>query len=117
MPRDAHIGEIRPLTELMPGERGTVAELEAGNGDGTMPKLLALGILPGCRVEMLQRFPSFLFRIGHTQVATDRRIAGAVRVRRSTCGARPAFLATLRDEVVETGVDTRRATRGRRRRT
>lgn len=74
----------RPLTELKAGERGTVSALCAGEGDGTLAKLLALGILPGCPIEMVQRFPSFLFRIGHTQVAVDGRIAGAIRVRQSS---------------------------------
>ncbi|HEY3490525.1 MAG TPA: FeoA family protein [Candidatus Deferrimicrobiaceae bacterium] len=84
MLRESIVGEPRPLTELLPGERGTVADLHAEKGDGTLPKLLALGILPGCRVEMVQRFPSYLFRIGHTQVAVDGRIARAIRVRQSS---------------------------------
>lgn len=72
---------VVPLSELKKGERGTVVYLQAGEGDETIPKLLALGILPGCNVELLQRFPSYLFRIGHTQVAVDDTIAGSVRIR------------------------------------
>jgi DtxR family Mn-dependent transcriptional regulator len=72
---------VVPLSELKKGEKGTVAYLQAGEEDETIPKLLALGILPGCKVELLQRFPSYLFRIGHTQVAVDETIAGSVRIR------------------------------------
>ncbi len=72
---------VVPLSELKKGERGTVAYLQAGEEDETIPKLLALGVLPGCKVELLQRYPSYLFRIGHTQMAVDDTIAGSVRIR------------------------------------
>lgn len=84
MPHEKPEQGIRPLTALAPGERATVARLDGNAGSGTLPKLLALGILPGCRVEMIRSFPSYLFRIGRTQVAVDARIAGAVGVRQSS---------------------------------
>lgn len=73
---------VLPLAEMKNGEEGTVAYLHAGDGEETLPKLMALGVLPGCQVCLLQRFPSFLFRIGHTQMAVDGTIAGAIYVRR-----------------------------------
>lgn len=79
--RDKNPGLVAPLSELRNGTRGTVACLQAGADAGTIPKLIALGILPGCEVELLQRFPSYLFRIGHTQVAVDGSIAGSIRIR------------------------------------
>jgi len=42
----------------------------------------ALGILPGGAVELTQRFPAFVFRIGHAEFATDAELAERVRVRR-----------------------------------
>ena len=74
---------VLPLSEMKNGEEGTVAYLHAGDGEDTLPKLMALGVLPGCQVRLLQRFPSFLFRIGHTQMAVDGTIAGAIHIRRS----------------------------------
>jgi DtxR family Mn-dependent transcriptional regulator len=73
---------VLPLSVMKDGEEGTVAYLyEGGRGD-TLSKLMALGVLPGCRVQLLQRFPSFLLRIGLSQMAVDRTIAEAIHVRR-----------------------------------
>ncbi len=68
------------LCELSPGDRGRVAYLRTGNSQ-RLQKLLTLGILPGVEVEMLQRFPSFVFRIGHSQMAVDREMAEGIHVR------------------------------------
>ena len=71
---------VLPLCELSPGDRGRVAYLRTGNSQ-RLQKLLALGILPGVEVEMLQRFPSFVFRIGHSQMAVDREMAEGIQIR------------------------------------
>lgn len=68
------------LCELSPGDRGRVAYLRTWNSQ-RLQKLLTLGILPGVEVEMLQRFPSFVFRIGHSQMAVDREVAEGIHVR------------------------------------
>jgi len=74
---------VLPLSNMEDGEEGTVAYLHEGDGGDTLSKLMALGVLPGCRVRLLQRFPSFLFRIGLSQMAVDRTIAEAIYVRRA----------------------------------
>ena len=74
---------VLPLSGMENGEEGTVAYLHEGDGGDTLPKLMALGVLPGCRVQLLQRFPSFLFRIGLMQMAVDETIAEAIYVRRA----------------------------------
>ncbi len=71
---------VLPLCELSPGGRGRVAYLRTGDSQ-RLQKLLTLGILPGVEVEMLQRFPSFVFRIGHSQMAVDREMAEGIQVR------------------------------------
>jgi DtxR family Mn-dependent transcriptional regulator len=71
---------VLPLSELSPGDRGRVAYLRTGDSR-RLQKLLALGILPGVAVEMLQRFPSFVFQIGHSQMAVDREMAEGIQVR------------------------------------
>lgn len=69
-----------PLTSLAPGEEVTVACLEA---DGSaMAKLAALGILPGVRLRLVQRYPAYVFRLGFGEVAVDSALASLVRVRR-----------------------------------
>ena len=74
---------VLPLSAMKDGEEGTVAYLHEGDGEDILSKLMALGVLPGCRVRLLQRFPSFLFRIGLSQMAVDGTIAEAIYVRRA----------------------------------
>jgi len=71
---------VLPLCELSPGDRGRVAYLRTGDSQ-RLQKLLTLGILPGVEVEMLQRFPSFVFRIGHSRMAVDREMAEGIQIR------------------------------------
>lgn len=71
---------VLPLCELSPSDTGRVAYLRTGDSQ-RLQKLLTLGILPGVEVEMLQRFPSFVFRIGHSQMAVDREMAEGIQVR------------------------------------
>lgn len=71
---------VLPLCELSPGDRGRIAYLRTGDSP-RLQKLLTLGILPGVEVEMLQRFPSFVFRIGHSQIAVDREMGEGIQIR------------------------------------
>ncbi len=68
------------LTTLSPGDEATVSCLEAEGS--ALSKLAALGILPGARVRLVQRYPAFVFRLGFGEVAIDSALAGLVRVRR-----------------------------------
>ncbi len=68
------------LTTLAPGQEATVACLEAEGS--ALAKLAALGILPGVRVRLVQRYPAFVFRLGFGEVAIDSALAQLVRVRR-----------------------------------
>ncbi len=69
-----------PLTALAPGDEATVSCLEAEGS--AMAKLAALGILPGVRLRLVQRYPAFVFRVGFGEVAIDTALAELVRVRR-----------------------------------
>ena len=80
---DGRCGECEssPLTALRPGDEATVSCLDAeGNA---VAKLAALGILPGARVRLVQRYPAYVFRLGFGEVAIDEALAAAVRVRRA----------------------------------
>ncbi len=79
---------VVPLCELSQGEKGRVAYLRTGETT-RLQKLLTLGVLPGVEVEMLQRFPSFVFRIGHSQMAIDREMAEGIHVRLGGQDRRP----------------------------
>ena len=69
-----------PLTALSPGEEATVSCLDAG--DRAVARLAALGILPGVRLRLVQRYPTFVFRVGYAEVAIDHALASMVHVRR-----------------------------------
>ena len=68
------------LAELQPGQQGTIAYLHADE-PRKIQKLMALGVLPGSRIELIRRFPSYVFQVGYSQYAVDGEIAAAVYVR------------------------------------
>lgn len=71
-----------PLPALAEGDRGHVTCLEQPGG-AAAATLSGLGILPGVEVELVQRFPAFVLRIGYAEVGLDEQLACRVRVRRS----------------------------------
>lgn len=42
---------------------------------------MAMGILPGAPISLIQSFPSYVFQVGQTQFAVDKEIAEAIYVR------------------------------------
>ena len=71
---------VSPLSYLEPGSLGKVAYVYAPEAS-QLQKLMAMGILPGAPIKLLQKFPSFVFEAGRTQFAVDERIADAIYVR------------------------------------
>lgn len=69
------------LSELRPGERGTVSCLQQP-GDQAAWKLAAMGVLPGAELRVVQVYPAYVFRIGHAEFAVDGDMARHVRVHR-----------------------------------
>jgi Fe2+ transport system protein FeoA len=72
-----------PLTALRAGEAGYVRELRL-HDHTVAQKLLALGVVPGAHVKVVQRFPAYVLQIGFTQIAIDHHLAKAVRVEPDT---------------------------------
>ena len=71
---------VVPLSELQPGGKGQIAYLQA-KGKVQMQKLLSIGAIPGMNVVLVQRFPSYVFKLGHTQFAIDKELARSVYVK------------------------------------
>jgi DtxR family transcriptional regulator, Mn-dependent transcriptional regulator len=69
------------LTELAPGETGSVSCLQEPASRSAC-KLAAMGVLPGAELRMVQSYPAFVFRIGHAEFAVDADMARHVRVHR-----------------------------------
>ncbi|MEA3545583.1 MAG: metal-dependent transcriptional regulator, partial [Thermodesulfobacteriota bacterium] len=72
---------IVALTELRSGEAGEIAYLAASD-DKKMQKLMSMGVLPGSRVVLTQKFPSYIFKVGHSQFAVDDTLAREIHIRR-----------------------------------
>lgn len=71
---------VVPLTELKAGQSGEIAYLAISDGQ-KMQKLMSMGVLPGNRVELIQRYPSYVFKVGHSQFAVDDVLAREIYVR------------------------------------
>ncbi len=71
---------ISPLSQLAPGQKGRVAYVYASEPN-QLQKLMAMGVLPGAPISLIQRFPSYVFQIRQTQFAVDKEIADTIYVR------------------------------------
>ena len=71
---------IAPLSQLSQGQKGKVAYIYAPESD-KLQKLMAMGILPGAPIILIQSFPSYVFQARQTQFAVDKDIADAIYVR------------------------------------
>lgn len=78
--------EIKPLvTRLSDAGIGDTARIVfiTPKSRKRLEKLSALGIVPGSRLRLVQRTPSFVLQIGETTVAVDRDITDEIYVKRA----------------------------------
>ena len=73
---------IVALTELKSGESGEIAYLAASD-DKKMQKLMSMGVLPGSQLLLVQKFPSYIFKVGNSQFAVDDMLAREIHIRRT----------------------------------
>ena len=71
---------VAPLSQLAQGQKGKVAYIYAPEAN-QLQKLMAMGILPGEPISLIQSFPSYAFQVRQTQFAVDREIADAIYIR------------------------------------
>lgn len=71
---------VLPLTELKAGEEGEIAYIQTQDSQ-KMQKLVAMGIIPGNRIRLLQSFPSYIFRVGYSEFAVDANMAHEIFIR------------------------------------
>jgi len=71
---------VAPLNELEPGQGGQVAYIQMNN-PSILEKMMAMGVLPGGKIALLRRSPSFVFECGYSQFAVDQEIAAEIYVR------------------------------------
>jgi Fe2+ transport system protein FeoA len=69
------------LDELSSGEKAELLELSCMSGS-RRNTLTVFGLTPGTVVTLLQRSPSFVIRVGETELGLDREIAEGIYVKR-----------------------------------
>lgn len=72
---------VMPLRELEPGEEGRITFI-APKEHARLDKLSSLGVVPGSTVKLHQKHPSYVIRVGETDLAIDEEIAGEIYVRK-----------------------------------
>ncbi len=72
---------VVPLTELKSNEEGEIAYIQTEDNK-KMQKLMAMGVLPGNRILLMQSFPSYIFRVGFSEFAIDSAMAREIFVRK-----------------------------------
>ena len=68
------------LASLPEGAQGTVVDVHGEVGART-DRLLALGVIPGAPVTVLQTFPGVVFLCDQTEIAVERAVARTIFVR------------------------------------
>src|SRR6056297_1022377 len=69
------------LDRLKKGETGMVERLDTSNSKN-LQKLLAMGIVPGRIIRVLQTYPAYILQIDRTQAAMDRGLARRIIVKK-----------------------------------
>ncbi|MFZ4395371.1 MAG: FeoA family protein [Kiritimatiellia bacterium] len=73
------IREVGTLCDGRPGSEGVVAYLSTRD-NREVQKMMAMGILPGTPIQVIQSFPSHVFQIGFSQFAVDKLLAESIHV-------------------------------------
>ena len=71
---------IMPLSELEVGKKAKVSYLQIQDRNA-LQRIIATGALPKTDIVLIQKFPSYLFRIGKSQFAIDKELASSIYVR------------------------------------
>ncbi len=71
---------VSALSDLYPGQNGRIAYVLSSQSS-EVQKLVSIGILPGTPIQLIQRYPSYVFKVGNTQYAVDKEIASQIYVR------------------------------------
>jgi Fe2+ transport system protein FeoA len=71
--------KTRRLSAMNPGTSGKVVRVSRENPDRA-DRLMALGVTPGAKVTILQRFPGVVFLCDQTELAVEPAVARSIVV-------------------------------------
>lgn len=74
--------ESLALNLLKEKDTGIITQVRK-NDENLLRKLIAMGIMPGLKITLEQRFPSYVIKVGGMRIAIDRTLARAIYVRRT----------------------------------
>ncbi len=78
---------ISPLSELEVGCEGNIAYITSKRHQ-SLQRLMAMGVVPGVPLRLMQTFPSFVIEIEETQIALDRELADDIYMRCEKSGSK-----------------------------
>lgn len=70
---------VKTVGQLKKGQSAYVVRF-VGISPASMHKMMALGLMPGEKLEVLQTYPTYVLRLGHLQLALDRMLARGIEV-------------------------------------
>jgi Fe2+ transport system protein FeoA len=70
---------VVPLHQLKPGQSAQIVELRSSD-PARLDRLSAFGLAPGSWVQMEQRRPALIFRVGETEISVDQDVASEIIV-------------------------------------
>lgn len=71
---------VSSLDALKVNQKGKIAYVHTKDHK-RLQKLMAMSVLPGAAITLIQKFPSYVFQIGQSQFAVDKDLASAIYVR------------------------------------
>ncbi|MDA8235922.1 FeoA family protein [Desulfotomaculum nigrificans] len=67
------------LLDAEVGKGGTITGIHTKD-DNILKKIMAMGVLPGMPVKVIQKSPSVVFKVGNTTLAVDHNIAQCIEI-------------------------------------
>ncbi len=72
---------VVPLSKIDIAEEVTLSYIVTTNHD-YMHKLLSIGLVPGTKLKLHQKFPTYIVKVNETQIALDGEVANLIYVRK-----------------------------------
>lgn len=70
---------VIPLSHMEVDQEGRIVYIHSKARE-RLQKLMAMGVTPGMKIQIIQRFPSYVFQIQNAQIAVDEEIADEIFV-------------------------------------
>jgi Fe2+ transport system protein FeoA len=76
--QDEHLS-VRPLSTLLAGQSGRVVAIHSQN-HARIERLNVLGLIPDAQVKVEQKRPTYVLRVGFTELSVDHEIADDILI-------------------------------------